>query len=346
MKKYFAFLPAALLLLSACSNDFDVAAPWKDIPVVYGIISPLDTAAYIRVEKAFLDPNTSAFTLAQIPDSIYYDDNQINVFLERSDNGQRVQMQRVDGNLEGYVRDTGIFAPDPNWLYKYKSPASQPFLVGLKTYKLVVERGDQLPAVTGETTLPGTFKITTPSANGSGQYIINFTPNGDPAVEWRTDGAGVLFEVKLAIRFRETGTDGSFLGRDTLLWTAVQSVRRTDNTSGQPNEYRGKAILSTTAFYQFLANNIAPASSRLRYFEGCNIILTGGGAEIAELQEVLSANSGISGAEALTTYTNMSEGFGIFTGRNTAVLPNVVIGPATVTSMNEDPLTKPLNFRN
>jgi hypothetical protein len=342
MKKYTAFL-FALFLLSACSNDFDVAAPWKDIPVVYGIISPLDTAAYIRVEKAFLDPNTSAFTIAQIPDSLYYDVNDINVFLERSDNGQRVQMQRVDGNLEGYVRDTGIFAPAPNWLYKYKSPAGQPFLVGLKTYKVVVERGDQLPAVTGETTLPGPFTITAPS--GFPNPLINFRPMSDPSVEWRTDGAGVLFEIKLAVRIRETGTDGSLLGRDTLIWTAVQSVRRSNNSSGQPNVFPGEINLSSTAFYQFLADNIAPASSRFRYFEGCDIILTGGGAEIAELQETLSANSGISGAEALPVYTNMSEGFGIFTGRNTSSLKNVIIGPSTVDAMNEDPLTKPLNFR-
>jgi hypothetical protein len=342
MKKYIAFL-SALFLLSACSNDFDVAAPWKDIPVVYGIISPLDTAAYIRVEKAFLDPNTSAFTIAQIPDSLYYDVNDINVFLERSDNGQRVQMQRVDGNLEGYVRDTGIFAPAPNWLYKYKSPAGQPFLVGRETYKVVVERGDQLPAVTGETTLPGPFTITAPS--GFPNPLINFRPMSDPSVEWRTDGAGVLFEIKLAVRIRETGTDGSLLGRDTLIWTAVQSVRRSNNSSGQPNVFPGEVNLSSTAFYQFLANNIAPASSRFRYFEGCDIILTGGGAEIAELQETLSANSGISGAEALPVYTNISEGFGIFTGRNTSSLKNVIIGPSTVDAMNEDPLTKPLNFR-
>jgi len=344
MKKYIAFL-SALLMLSACSNDFDVAAPWKDIPVVYGIISPLDTAAYIRVEKAFLDPNTSAFTIAQIPDSLYYDVNDINVFLERSDNGQRVELQRVDGNIEGYVRDTGIFAAAPNWLYKYKSPAGQPFLLGLETYKVVVERGDQLPAVTGETTLPGPFIIRAPAPGTSGKITINFIPMSDPSVEWRTDAAGVLFEIKLAVRIRETGADGSLLGRDTLLWTAVQSIRRSNNSTGQPNVFPGEVNLSSTAFYQFLANNIAPASSRFRYFEGCDIILTGGGAEIAELQETLSANSGISGAEALPVYTNMSEGFGIFTGRNTTVLPNVIIGPTTVDAMNEDPLTKPLNFR-
>ena len=167
----------------------------------------------------------------------------------------------------------------------------------------------------------------------------------DPSVEWRTDGAGVLFEIKLAVRIRETGTDGSLLGRDTLLWTAVQSVRRSSNSSGQPNVFPGEVNLSSTAFYQFLADNIAPATTRFRYFEGCDIILTGGGAEIAELQETLSANSGISGAEALPAYTNMSEGFGIFTGRNTSSLKNVIIGPSTVDAMNEDPLTKPLNFR-
>ncbi|MCC7244082.1 MAG: hypothetical protein IT269_00265, partial [Saprospiraceae bacterium] len=54
------FLPLLALLVASCSNDFDVAAPWKEIPVVYGLLSPQDTAHYIRIEKAFLDASEGA----------------------------------------------------------------------------------------------------------------------------------------------------------------------------------------------------------------------------------------------------------------------------------------------
>lgn len=64
MKKLLLLLPFGLFL-SACANDFDVTAPWKEIPVVYGILSPQDSAHYIRVEKAFVDPEKSALEIAR-----------------------------------------------------------------------------------------------------------------------------------------------------------------------------------------------------------------------------------------------------------------------------------------
>ena len=72
-KAYFRamkWMPLAVLaafLLTACSNDLEVAAPWKDIPVVWGMISRSDTAHYVRVEKAFLDPAVPAGTIAISP---------------------------------------------------------------------------------------------------------------------------------------------------------------------------------------------------------------------------------------------------------------------------------------
>ncbi len=112
MKKLLLLLLLPLgLLLSACSNDFEVTAPWKEIPIVYGILSPQDTAHYLRIEKAFLDPNQSALEVAQIADSLYYPENSITVWLVPTINpNNRIQLQRVNGALEGYPRDPGVFA--------------------------------------------------------------------------------------------------------------------------------------------------------------------------------------------------------------------------------------------
>jgi len=39
-----SFLLLLLFLATACSNDFELTSDWKDIPVVYGLISKKDTA--------------------------------------------------------------------------------------------------------------------------------------------------------------------------------------------------------------------------------------------------------------------------------------------------------------
>ena len=111
MKKLLLLSLVAILLMFtySCSNEFELNAPWKDVPVIYGILSKLDTAHYSRVEKAFLDSSTSALEIAQRPDPLYYENPA--VLLERFDEDNVVQtlnLVRVDGNLEGYQREDGI----------------------------------------------------------------------------------------------------------------------------------------------------------------------------------------------------------------------------------------------
>ena len=135
------------ILLSACSNDLNLTSDWKDIPVVYGLLNESDANHYIRVEKAFLDPETSAFLLALEPDSIFY--NNVTVFLENVNSGQQFQLQRVDGNDEGFEKEEGVFASSPNYLYKIDSTSLD--LRGGEEMKLIVNRGDNLPQVTATT---------------------------------------------------------------------------------------------------------------------------------------------------------------------------------------------------
>ena len=72
MKKILIFAISALLF-TACDNELELIEDWKDIPIVYAILDPADTAHYIRVEKAFVDNEISGFELAGNPDSIYYE---------------------------------------------------------------------------------------------------------------------------------------------------------------------------------------------------------------------------------------------------------------------------------
>jgi hypothetical protein len=98
-------------------------------------------------------------------------------------------------------------------------------------------------------------------------------------------------------------------------------------------------------FFRVLTDSIAPSSDKFRYFDLCEIKLEGGGSEIEQYLLTLEANAGITGSEIVTTYTNISEGFGIFTSKNSSSLPGVKINPQTVDIMNRLPATKLLNFQ-
>lgn len=340
MKKLLFILPLTALLIQACSNDFEVNAPWQEIPVVYGILSPKDSAQYLRIEKAFLDPNSSALEIAQIADSIYYPENAITAYLERTSNGQKIQLSRVDGNLEGYIRDGGVFATQPNWLYKTKEQ-----IIAGEKYRLQIVRADGNPDITAETTIPREFSLVKPQENDIPPRIT-FLRDNTSTVEWRSDVNGVYFTIDFRIRYSEYALNGSLIGRDTLYWTPAPNVKRTEQTPGAgTTPYKGVFTISSESFYRFLTDNITPANDRFRRFDGIDITLEGGGAEIERYLEAASANSGITGAEVVPVYTNLSEGFGIFTGKNRIILNKVFVTPETIQDMNEESPEKDLNFQ-
>lgn len=341
MKKLLILLPF-VALLAGCSNDFEVAAPWKEVPVVYAILSVKDSAQYVRVEKAFLDPQTSALEIAQIADSLYYPADAITVYLERASNNTRVQLTRVDGNLEGFPRRSGIFATQPNWLYKVKTPDGQGLAAGEK-YRLIINRADGKTDITAETTLPGDFAFTIPNPQQS-PPLLNFFNNQTTTISWRTDVNAVYFNGYVTVRYREEAPNGTTLARRTLVWKAFTNKRRIDGANGQ---YTGKAELNGEDFFNFLADSILAVTNndRFRYFEFADLLLEGGGREIAEYLSTASVASGITSAETIPTYTNISEGFGIFTGKNHTRLNNIKIESKTVDEMNNDDRAVKLNFR-
>ncbi len=339
MKKLlFLFAPAALLI-QACSNDFDVTAPWKEIPVVYGILYPKDTAHYIRVEKAFLDPETNALTIAQIADSLYYPKDAIDVYLKPANGGQQIKLERVDGNLEGYVRKGGIFATHPNWLYKTKAPLAE----GVK-YQFIMTRADGKPDVTAETTIPSQFRFSTPNPVDIPPRIT-FIPDAPTSVEWRTDVNGVFFAVHFRIRYREVFPDGKVVN-DTLYWTPVTNVKRAGSPSGAGGLYRGIASIPAETFFSFLVkNNPTAGNDQIRYFDGIDITIEGGGGEIEKYLDAAAANAGLTGAEVVPSYSNISEGFGLFTAKTSLTLEKVQVQKPTIEAMNDQLATKALNFQ-
>lgn len=99
--------------------------------------------------------------------------------------------------------------------------------------------------------------------------------------------------------------------------------------------------------FALLQQNIGNSSTRFRYFDGFDIMMEGGGREIEEYLITQQANSGITGAEVVTTYTNVmpeGSGFGLVSGKNRFTMLNIRVDPKTIEYMKNDPLTL-LNFK-
>lgn len=123
MKKLFFPLLALLLVIAGCSEKFNVAAPYKNITVIYGFLRQSDTAHYVRVQKAFLDQDKSAFSMAKEPDSNFYNNIKVVMKVYRAVSTpiflNSIVLERVNLDDEGYPKQPGTFFQSPNYAYKF-----------------------------------------------------------------------------------------------------------------------------------------------------------------------------------------------------------------------------------
>ena len=326
----------ALVTFSSCTTDFELEAPWKDIPVVYGFLNAQDSAHYIRVEKAFLEPGGNANAIAQNVDSLYYDPSTVTVQLQKVNTGQRFTLQRVDGNLEGYVRQSGPFANAPNYLYKIKSSAIN--LTAEQRIRLLINRGNGLPAVTAETTVLGPLSPR-PTAPGN---PLNLDYTRQLVFVWDVPPSAALFDLRMRIHYREIdpALPGGSANR-TLEWEIQKDLEKSDLNAGfiRYDDLKGED------FYRFVGAALEANPNKQRVFQSIDLIYTAAGTELADLIRVEQANTGITSSQAIPVYTNLSEGRGVFSSRTGASRTGLTLNAPSLDSLRNGVYTRALNFQ-
>jgi hypothetical protein len=300
MKKLILFL-AAIFALMACSNDFDLTEDWKDITVVYGLLDQSQDVQYIRIEKAFLDPKTSAITIAQIADSLYYDNItvQLQVFQANGTGGNAYQLQRVNAEDEGFTREDGVFSTAPNYLYKFTQPLNQNL-----TYRLVITKNDG-EEVKAETGICEDFEITSPFDT---TVALRFKPGAETIFRWNTKTNTKFYNTKVLITIKEApiGNPNNFVTK-TLVWKTDDILK--PNSTGLV-----RASVMGEEFYKFIASELE--SGYVRELTGIKIQVGAGAADLLNYLEIGQINSGITGADVIPTFTNISgDNYGIFSSR-------------------------------
>ncbi len=309
MKKIFVSLLiiSGLFFANSCSNDFELITDWKDIPVVYGLISTADTAHYIRLERAFLDPKTSALELAQIPDSIYYADATVKL-VNIEDNREYV-FKKVDGNLEGYKRESGIFADTPNWLYKLKTNGIDT-LSPATDYQLIINRGETSEPVTATAETLTDIEIRTPTIGTTIKFYSSPQPPAepeplDPSFRWIYDTDNtVLFNASLTFFYDET-IDG-VTEEKHFVWPLLTNFRSDGSTTSK------RISMKTIEFYKTVAQNISENPAATRVARSVNVEVIGGGEAFRDYLDVNQANIGLTSSQVVPNFTNLSEGYGLF----------------------------------
>lgn len=333
MKKtaFFFGLLSALTFIS-CDQDIDLTADWKDIPIVYGLLNAADTAHYIRVEKAFQDQDGNAFLAAQEPDSLYYANAAVRLL--NLTTGKEAVLQKVDGTAEGYPREGGDFAQVPNYLYKVRK--SDFPIAGGDEVRFILERGDQFDAVTAECLI---LDDIVPQGGLTTGAKLDFPTNRDVSFRWRAGEEARIFDLSLIIHYDEKLGNDPNVQQKQLVWHITKNLKKSDSSPIITAKVFG------LEFYNFMADHIEVIPNATRLLTGMDLVIKGGGEAVEQYITIALANTGITSAQDIPVYTNISEGLGIFTSVVETTVNGLTLTADSDNYLRTSEITQSLNFQ-
>ena len=315
-------LIVVICTFSACKNDLQVNAPWKETTVVYGLLNPADSAQYIKINKAFLGPGNE-LSYAKIADSINYP-NILNVTIQRYMNGSPygnpVKLIR-DSSI---VKDPGTFANVPNILYRWDTPLNDPQkAVDVNSqYQLTIVNSQTGKTITGFTSVVGNIiPSLTPTIPFSSKTIAltNLTNgvNSQIKVGWGTAPSGKVYNLVIRIRYHENNVP-KYIDWNFGNMNSVDTMGAINNTGDDMFQY-----FQGDAFYQFLGNQLSPMPANSRTFDSLDFIWNIGTLDLYTYIEVTTPSIGI--VQEKPQFTDLNGGIGIFTSRATFTIPRCTL---------------------
>ncbi len=318
--------------MMSCNNDIELFDEIIESPVVYGLLSSSDTSQYIRLERSFADPNTSAVNLAKDANAVYYENATVELI---DPNEQRFTLQRVNAVDEGYVRKPGEFLTDPNYLYKIASDEINLQQGEVYSLEVIDETGVIARA---STQVLDTSRVRVPVLSG-GIRRINFTLSDKTNIRWvRVEGAinyAISFDVKVNERNLQAGTNTILDKR----WNATGLVSdATGSTQSQNLELLGDE------FFSFIASEFDENPNVERQLIQLDIRITSYGDEIGQYLDIINANSGITSAQEVPIFTNIENGYGLFSSTSETVATNLAVSDQTLDELYNGEITGNLSF--
>lgn len=310
-------------VILSCDNELVLTEKGPTFPITYAIFDQGDTAQYVRVEKAFIDEKISAIELARDPNNLYYD--KVQVSLKSVTKNTTFNFNKVDGNLEGFRRDSGAFASRPNTLYKVKPPKD--FFNKDNEFELKVTIEDSI-IYTGRTKIVQPAFLVKPNQNTS----IDFDDVLNIRYSWNPGENSTNHSMVLRIRVSESANGEPFKEK-TIIWNLFSNV------TADRYEFNGKE------FYSLLASNLTASPSIRRFFSGIDVIFTSGGKSLTDYITVGQANLGITSSGEIPVFTNLTRGRGVVGSRAKVELKNLPVSRNTTDRLKNNALTKTLNFQ-
>jgi len=354
-----ALCTIVILGVYSCNEDFTVAAPYRHITIVSGILDMGDTAHYIRIQKAFMDENNSAISMSKIPDSSFYPAADLDVTIYEWDSAQAkvtgtFPLTRVDMNTEDtrYIKNPAIseqqFFTTPNYAYKFVKNNLSP----RHWYQLVIHNKQ-----TGNIDTSDFVGIVNSDSNraGDGFYIQDFTLR-DYSIGFARTTPTSRYRLFTFMPRNGRMTEGyirfNYVEKD--ITTGVKTRKHVDYAFDKElNVTKGGQSfeLQTLNYniYSFLNSSIGPAPTNIeRYMDSADLFIYAAAPELYYYNTINQGQSGgLTGDNIQPNYTNFKGNnvIGVLSSRGVRSYYNAAIEKVTLDSIMINPATESLRFR-
>ena len=236
-------------------------------------------------------------------------------------------LDKVIADDEGFPRDTGVFAHDPSYLYKLSEPTN---FEGGDEIELNIIRSEDTDTIKATCHLISDIKLTSPLSD----FGIEFSTKSRTDFRWIPPAEAGVYDIWLLMHYEETDLTTSEKVQKMIEWPIVNSI--VDNLYSVPGDL----------FFKKIAEEVEVDINKVRTFRNLDIFIAAGGTELYDLRELLKVSSGgITGAVEVDPYSNISEGFGIFSSYHLLKSEGHFLTNSTVDSLRSGYITNLLQFQ-
>ena len=346
-KTVFSFL-IPLFLLVSCSTDFELNAPYKTIPIVYGLLDQSQDTQFVKINRSFLGYGNNV-NYAAINDCTEFN-NVIAVLEEYDEFGSMIDQDTLRELMVGGL-DPGIFYEDSQKVYFFESLYDT--LREENSYHLKVSIPEKNLAFDARTDMiKGSwlnFKYQTYlflRINGFKVADVDLATTGDDgyfdqSLRWVTAEGGRRYELVFRLHYTEVYTDLSEQDK-YLEWNLGRQI----SVSTEGGEEMFKDIAGVSFFNWVVSQlenneNESDVLKRVLKMDAVELILTAGNDDLNTYMQVNEPVTGVVTERPI--FTNVNNGYGIFASKYSTKL-STFLSDGTMLELCAGQLTSEFKF--
>ena len=323
MKKIVTYIVGFVLVglaFLSCKTDFDINAPYKPIPIIYGLLDQSKDTQFVKINKSFIGDGNNV-DYASINDSLLF--SNVSARVEQYAPGISSPFKVYDlqelwvGNLQ-----SGIFYEDSQKVYYFVPDAP---LNDEHLYQLVVSVDDVQEDITAQTRL-----LDGSSLSFDYLFSLSFGINGlnfadvnlgtsdvfySPQIKWNTAPRGKRYELTMSFRYNEITSNSSI--PKTIYWS-LGTQTSIGNGDALNDSEKMFVNLSGEQFFEMVNSRLMdyPNEAQVikREIVAVDFIVSAGNEDLNTYIEVNEPATGV--VTERPTFTNISgDGIGLFASK-------------------------------